>query len=95
MCERLQRLLHPTFGLCEICCVGFRPALGYSHDPGCHVFGSFCTAILVPPVHDGGLGSQIVFSRSRPHPRRLSHFWLSSDPNVTDGAAASNIGGDA
>jgi len=52
-------------------------------------------AILVPPVHDGGLGSRIrVFLKAAPLEAAFA-FHALADPNVADGEAASNLGGDA
>jgi len=51
-------------------------------------------AILVPPVHDGGLGSRLrVFPK--PPTEAAFAFHALADPNVADGEAASNLGGDA
>ena len=52
-------------------------------------------AILVPPVHDGGLGSRLcVFPEAAPLKAAFA-FHALADPNVADGEAASNLGGGA
>ena len=50
------------------------------------------SAILVPPVQDGGLGAHPVFS-PKPPPEAAFLFHGPRDPNVAKSRAASNGGG--